>query len=158
MSKKDFNWKKYLIECLESTNFCCIATVDPKGVWANPVYFSFDEKFNLYFISQMNSRHMQNLKKDSRISVAIFSTAQKGHIAGIQLEGNARILTKNDNKKEIQHAFDTYFGRAGKGPDVKDYINNPSWLYVKITSADIYYFNTRFFKDERQTVPKEVYE
>lgn len=157
MSFKDFNWKKYLKECLDSTNFSCIATIDKKGVWANPVYFAYDQKFALYFISQLSSRHMQNLQRDPRISVAIFSTAQKGDVAGIQLEGKAKILTENDNREEIHQAFDTYYGRAGRGPDVKDYINNPTWLYVKITPEDIYYFDTRFFKEERQRVPKELY-
>lgn len=156
MNNKKFNWKKYLKECLESTNYCCIATVDPKGVWANPVYFAYDEKFNLYFISQMDSRHMQNLKKDPRISVAIYKTEQKGDVLGIQLQGNAKIIL--DDEKEIQHAFDMYYGRAGKGPDVQNYINNPTWLYVKITPEHIYYFDTRFFGEERQEVPKEIYE
>lgn len=154
--KKDFNWKKYLTECLDSTTFCCIATVDPKGVWANPVYFSFDENFNLYFISQMQSRHMQNLKKDPGISVAIYKTEQKGDVFGTYIEGEAKIILKD--KEKIQEAFDIYYGRAGKGPDVQGYMNNPTWLYVKVTPNHIYYFDTRFFDEERQEVPKEIYE
>lgn len=156
MNSKDFDWKKYLKECLDSTEYCCIATVDKKGVWANPVYFAYDEKFNLYFISQMNSRHMQNLKKDPRISVAIYKTEQKGDVLGTYIEGKVKIIL--ENKKEIKKAFNVYYGRAGKGPDVQQYLNNPSWLYVKITPEHIYYFNTRFFDEERQEVPKEAYE
>lgn len=154
--KKNFNWRKYLKECLESTTFCCIATVDPKGVWANPVYFAYDEKFNLYFISQMKSRHMQNLNKDPRISVSIYKTEQKGDVAGTYIEGQAEIILKD--KKEIKKAFDVYYGRAGKGPDVQGYINNPTWLYVKVTPSHIYYFDTRFFDEDRQEIPKEIYE
>lgn len=140
---------------MESTNYCCIATVDKKGVWANPVYFAWDNKFNLYFISQMRSRHMQNLTKNPTISVAIYKTEQKGDVLGIQLEGNAKIIL--DDKEEIRHAFDTYYGRAGKGPDVQGYMNNPTWLYVKIIPEHIYYFDTRFFDEERQEVPKRIY-
>lgn len=156
MNKKNFGWKKYLKECLDSTNFCCIGTVDPKGVWTNPVYFAYDRQFNLYFISQMSSRHMQNLKKDPRISVSIYKTEQKGDVVGVYIEGQAEIILKD--KKEIQKAFDIYYGRAGKGPDVKGYINNPTWLYVKVTPTQIHYFDTRFFKEERQIAPGEVYE
>lgn len=152
---KNFDWKKYLKECLESTNYCCIATVDPKGVWANPVYFAYDGQFNLYFISQMSSRHMQNLKKDFRISVSIYKTEQKGDVVGVYIEGKAKIILRN--KDEIEKAFDIYYGRAGKGPDVKQYLNNPTWLYVKVTPIQIHYFDTRFFKEERQEVPKGVY-
>ncbi len=154
----NFNWKKYLTECLKSTDYCCLGTVDEKGVWTNPVYFAWDEKFNFYFISQMTSRHMQNTQKDPRVSLAIFSTAQKGDVAGIQLEGEAKILSESDTKDEIQNAYDTYYGRAGKGPDVQGYINNPTWLYVKITPVQIYYFDTKFFEEERQTVPMKELE
>lgn len=156
MNKKDFDWKKHLTECLISTEYCCIATVDPKGVWANPVYFAYDEKFNLYFISQMPSRHMQNLKKNPRVAVSIYKTEQKGDVVGTYIEGEAKIIL--EDKEEIQKAFDTYYGRAGKGPDVQGYINNPTWLYVKITPEAIFYFDTRFFKEDRQEVPKDVYE
>lgn len=155
MKAKDFNWKKYLSECLESTNYCCIATIDEKGVWANPVYFAYDEKFNLYFISQMNSRHMQNLNNNPRISVAIYKTEQKGDVVGTYIEGEAQVILKDE--KEIQNAFDIYYGRAGKGPDVQGYIKNPSWIYVRVVPEAIYYFDTRFFDEERQMVPKEIY-
>ncbi|MDO8503572.1 MAG: pyridoxamine 5'-phosphate oxidase family protein [bacterium] len=153
ISKTSFNWKKYLLECMQSTDYCCIATVDKKGVWSNPVYFAWDNKFNLYFISQMRSRHMQNIERNPRTAVSIYKTQQKGDVLGIQLEGKAKILSKKDLREEIQHAYDTYYGRAGRGPDVQGYINNPSWLYVKITPEHVYYFDTRFFGEERQEVP-----
>src|SRR3990172_11968587 len=128
MHKANFNWKKYLLECLNSTEYCSISTVDKKGVWSNPVFFAWDDKFNLYFISQMKSRHMQNLQTNSRIAVSVYKTEQKGDVYGIQLEGNGKILSQ---KNEIKKAFDIYYGRAGKGPDVQGYINNPTWIFVK---------------------------
>ena len=152
-NKEDFDWKKYLLKCIQSTDYCCIATVDEEGVWSNPVYFAWDERFNLYFISQMHSRHMQNLQKNPRIAVSIYKTEQKGDVVGIQLEGTVKVISESDGKKEIQHAYNVYYGRAGHGPDVQQYINNPTWLYVKITPKQIYYFDTRFFGEERQTVP-----
>ena len=148
-----FDWKKYIIECLKSTDYCCIATVDQKGVWSNPVYFAWDDNFIFYFISQMKSRHMQNIKKNARVAFSIYKTEQKGDVVGIQVEGDAVILTKDDSKNEIQHAYDVYYGRAGHGPDVQQYINNPTWLYVKIKPEKMYYFNTRFFEEERQEIP-----
>ncbi|MBI2032817.1 MAG: pyridoxamine 5'-phosphate oxidase family protein [Candidatus Levybacteria bacterium] len=155
MKTKSFNWKKYIEEALSVTDFCSIATVDKKGVWSSPVYFAWDKNYNFYFISQMKSRHMQNIKSNSRIAVSIYKTEQKGDIVGIQLEGTAKILSRNDGEKEINHAHDTYYGRAGFGPDMKEYLNNPTWLYVKITPENIFYFDTRFFGEERQLVPQE---
>lgn len=155
INKLIFDWKKYLLACMNSTDYCSIATVDEKGVWSNPVYFAWDDRFNFYFISQMHSRHMQNLNKNPRIAVSIYKTEQKGDVVGIQLEGTGKILSKKDNKEEIQHAYNTYYGRAGKCPDIQGYINNPTWLYVKITPEQIYYFDTEIFDEERQEVPME---
>lgn len=151
MIKKNFDWKKHITEALSATDYCCIATVDEKGVWSNPVYFAWDNKFNLYFISQMESRHMKNLQRDNRISISIYKTEQKEDVLGIQLEGQATILT--GNQEAMKKAFDIYFGRAGKGKDQEEYINNPTWHFVKIVPEQIYYFDTRYFGEERQTVP-----
>lgn len=153
MDTKTFNWKKHLDEALGSTNFCCTATADEKGVWSNPVYFAWDAQYNLYFISQMTSRHMKNIEKNSQVSVSIYKTEQNESVIGIQLEGTAGILSEKDGEMEIKHAYNTYYGRAGNGPDVEEYLNNPTWLYVKITPVHLYYFDTRFFGEERQLVP-----
>ncbi len=153
VNKANFDWKKHIDEALNATDFCSIATVDGKGVWSNPVYFAWDNEYIFYFISQMPSRHMQNLKKNNRIAISVYKTEQKGDVIGIQLEGVAEIISEKDGKEEIQHAYDTYYGRAGHGPDVQGYINNPTWLYVKITPEQIYYFDTRFFDEERKLVP-----
>lgn len=139
---------------MQSTRFCCIATVDQKGVWTNPVFFAWDDAFNLYFISQMHSRHMQNLQKDSNISISIYNTEQKDDVAGVQLIGSAHILT---NSEEIRSAFNTYYTRAGKGRDVQQYIDNPTWFFLKVILGNLYYFDTRFFGEERQEVPTHVY-
>lgn len=150
MNKSSFDWKKYLVACLNSTEYCSLATVDKKGVWSNPVFFAWDDKFNLYFISQMHTRHMQNLKKDSRVAVSIYKTEQKGDVCGIQLEGKGKIITDTG---EIKKAHEIYFERAEKGSDIESYINNPTWILVKIVPEHIYYLDTRFFGEERQVVP-----
>lgn len=153
MDASEFDWKKYISEALSATNFFCIATVDKKGVWSNPVYFAWDSKYNFYFISQMESRHMKNIKRNSRVSASIYKTEQKDDIIGVQLEGDATILSKDSDEKEIKHAYDTYYGRAGKGPDMQAYLNDSTWLYVKITPEKLYYFDTRFFGEVRRVVP-----
>lgn len=149
MKSNNFDWKKYFIECLESTDYCCIATVDEKGVWANPVYFAWDEKFNLYFISQLHSRHMQNIAKNPRVSVAIFKTEQKGEVIGIQLEGEASVL---ENPEEKLSAGKIYYGRVGSLKQNGTFVDRPEWKFVKITPENIYYFNSEIFGEERQEV------
>lgn len=157
-----FDWRKYLEECMSSTEYCCIATVDAAGVWSNPVYFAWDRNFKLYFISQPQSRHMKNLERDPRISVSIYSTGQSsfGDLSGVQLEGRAHILQE---EKDIQYAYATYYGRrypeigrdnSGKNEDA--YINNPEWAFVEIIPEHIYYFDTKLFGEKRQEVPRDA--
>lgn len=152
MNKDNFEWKKHLIECMESTYYCSIATVDDKGVWVNPVYFAWDEEFNLYFISQPHVRHMKNIKKNSRVSMAIYKTEQKGDVIGIQLEGDAFILESDEEKTQ---ANKIYYGRKGSLEQNEPFIDDPKWLFVKVTPENIYYFNSIVFGEERQEVPKE---
>lgn len=154
ISPESFNWKKYIDEALQATEYCCLATVDQKGVWSNPVYYAWDDQYNLYFISQMHSRHMQNLTKNSRVAISVFKTEQKGDVVGIQLEGDAEILL--DDTEAIQHAFTIYHGRTGGGEDVQQYINDPTWIFVKVIPERLYYFDTRFFEEERQQVPLQL--
>lgn len=150
MDKGTFEWSKYIKECFDSTTFCSMGTIDPKGVWVNPVFFAYDTHANLYFISQMPSRHMQNLKQNTRISMAIYKTNQTDHVVGSYLEGTANILTES---AEIEEAHKIYFNRAGTGEDVQQYINNPTWIFVKVIPDHLYYFDTRFFEEERVEVP-----
>ncbi len=164
MEIDNFNWKKYLVECLESTEFCCLATIDAElGTWTSPVYFAWDEWFNLYFVSQPPSRHMQNLVKDKRMAVAIYSTKQStfGDVIGIQLYGDAQLLTSKD---DVYKAYASYYGRKypntgrnAKGKNEEAYMNNPDWMFVKISPKNIEYFDTRVFGEERQSVPREIF-
>ncbi len=152
VDKSTFNWKRHLLECMQSTDYCCIATIDKKGVWANPVYFAWDKNFNLYFISMPQVRHMQNITENPKVAVAIYKTEQKGNVVGIQIEGKASILKDQEEK---QKAHEIYYGRVGSFKQNKPFIDNPQWLFVKITPENIYYFNSKVFGEERQQVPKE---
>jgi general stress protein 26 len=149
---KDIDWKKLLSDCMEATDYCSIATVDKKGVWSNPVYFAWDVDWSLYFISQMPSRHMQNIKNDNRVAVSIYKTEQKGDVIGIQIEGTAQIL---ENIEEKSKANKVYYSRKGSLEQNEPFIDDPEWLFVKITPESMYYFNSKIFGETRQIVPIE---
>lgn len=82
--------------------------------------------------------------------MAIYKTNQTDHVVGSYLEGTANILTES---AEIEEAHKIYFNRAGTGEDVQQYINNPTWIFVKVIPDHLYYFDTRFFEEERVEVP-----
>jgi nitroimidazol reductase NimA-like FMN-containing flavoprotein (pyridoxamine 5'-phosphate oxidase superfamily) len=145
-----FNWKQYIEEVLAATPYCALGTIGQKGSWTNPVFFAWDTGWNLYFVSLPASRHMQNITKDGRVSMAIYATDQdtKGDVRGIQLSGTAEV-TRGEAREE---AMRVYFTRAeGQEASYRD------WEFVKMTVSDLYYFDTRFFEENRMEVPRHVY-
>ncbi len=162
-----FEWGNYLNNCLESTEYLCLATVDGEsGVWSNPVYFSWDTHLNIYFISLPNARHMHNLIQDPRASVSIYPTNQlsQGEVFGMQAEGRAEILT---TKEDISAAYALYYRRVDPKTQQSEHqplesflLGISAWQFVKFSPEKIYYFDTRFFDEEqqgRQEVPESVY-
>lgn len=163
MTNTAFDWARYIKECLDGTEYCCLATNTTDSVWANPVYFSYDSDVSLYFISQPHSLHMKNIERSPKVSVAIFSTAQSTHgdVWGIQLNGDAKIIR---DLSSAQIAYECYYGRVfpndrknTRGPGPADYINDDSeWQFVKVTTLEMWYFDNRFFGEERARVPSDL--
>lgn len=158
----ELDWTRYLKECLDSTEYCCLATGTSDSLWANPVYFSYDGDLNLYFISQPHSLHMKNIARAPAISLAIYNTSQSTHgdVCGIQLAANAQLLSDRETTAE---AYDCYFGRVYPGErrnpkkGVQDYLgSSAAWIFVKLSPQEIWYFDTRFFGEERVKVPENI--
>jgi len=158
MKAKRFDWGKHIISCLNSTQFFALATENKNKTWVCPVYFTFDEKLQFFFISQPSSKHMQNIKKNSHVSVAVYSTAQEPRkdVLGIQFEGTAKVVS---GKSATRYARSVYLKSTPDRHPVKagDYMSlKGSWLFVKIVPKQMYYFDTRFFGENRQKVPTRV--
>ncbi len=155
MDKSNFNWKKYIDACLASTQYCSLATFGKEGVWCNPVYFAWNEQYDLYFISMPHSRHMHNISENSFISVAVYSTEQDTltDVCGLQIKGEAFLL----EDKDVPAAHKVYYhrvypdGNHNKKPE--ENIGLAEWRFVKIMPSEMYYFDTRFFGEQRQQVP-----
>ena len=155
-----FDWSKNLKEVMDRTEFMALSTVSAEGNWVCPVQFSYDEHFNLYFKSMPSSRHMQYLRSNPDVSVAIFSTNRfpNGDVAGLQLKGKAEILsTQNDVEVAAQH----HYGRSKQGIDYHTKVaehmgENAEWNFVRVIPTEVWYFDTRYFDEERQRVPLET--
>lgn len=158
METNVINWEKLLLEAFNSTPFGCLATHGDEGVWASPVFFSWDEACNLYFISEFGTRHMDNILQNQQVSYAIYPTNQADDVLGLQIVGNAKVLKEQN---DIHSAFSYYFGRIypGQHPKFGDkidspYAYNPDWNFVKITPSEIFMFDTRYFGEKRVLVPE----
>ena len=147
---------------MDSTLFCALSTLENDRTWTCPVLFAYDDKFNLYFISMLSSKHMQNIMKNRQVSVAIYSTkfGVDDDVFGIQMVGKARVLPDS----EVGRAYEIYHKRKFPEANIlKKQLHKTmlillkKWKFVKIEPVEIHYFDTRFFDEERQIVPKEAY-
>jgi uncharacterized protein YhbP (UPF0306 family) len=153
----NLDWPKRLKDCLESTQFMALATSGPEKIWNHAVFFAYDTELNFYFISEPHSRHMNNIKANPEVAVAIFSTQQSptDDVLGLQIRGQAQILS--DDLIPAAHAI--YYQRSpeisGIPADIKSYLGDAAWKFVKITPDEIGLFDTEA-SPERQTAPKGV--
>ncbi|MBI3955296.1 pyridoxamine 5'-phosphate oxidase family protein [Candidatus Gottesmanbacteria bacterium] len=92
------NNKQKLLQYLKSHNFMTVATVDGKP-WVANVYYVVDDDFNLYFLSEPQSKHGQDLVRNPLVACSIADSHQKvtDQKIGVQLQGMTKmvnVLTK----------------------------------------------------------------
>lgn len=93
--------------------YITIATTSKKGIpWNTPVYSSFDENYNFYWISWRKNQHSRNIKENSQIFIVIYdSTAKEGQGHGVYIKAKAIEL---DKPTEIEYALNHLDGRINK--------------------------------------------
>ncbi len=140
--------------CMDSTLYCSLSTVDANGSWVCPVGFAYGENFDIYFVSSPNSRHMKNISADKRVSLAIYSTDQAATSSkrGVQLIGEAELLT---DQKQIEDAYKVYFAKfpVWDNTDVSYFKKKDcEWPFVMIKPKSLFYFDNGRFGENRKAV------
>ncbi len=100
-----------VMQILDSTIFCTLSTVCNDGSpWASPVFFVFDNNSNIYWWTDAESVHSQNLDRDNRVFITMFNpNASEKEAAGVYMEAKARILEEGE---ELKSALALYNQRA----------------------------------------------
>lgn len=151
----EIDWNQKVREILDRTEFLALSTMGDGDTWTCPVAFSYDEKMNLYFISMMHTKHVKNIIKESKVSVAIFSTERyaSGDVSGLQLSG---LATEILDSKELQSAAENYFSRSANNDE---FMNQTSakdvealWHFFKIVPKELWCFDSRIFGELRERV------
>jgi len=107
-----------LLEALNRAEIMALSTLDRDGgSWTSPVQYQWDRHLNLYFASLPGARHVANLRRDARVSTAIYSfPGPPGGNLGLQIRGTATPAGAAD----------------GQG-----------WLRFKITPTEAWCFDSR---------------
>ena len=61
-------------EALARTDIMAVSTIGPDGPWTSPVLYRHNDKLELFFMSQADTKHGANIKRDARVAVAIYNS------------------------------------------------------------------------------------
>lgn len=66
-----------------------IATVNPDGSpWSSPVHMYSDDEY-VYWLSKPNKQHSQNIERDARTHLSLFSPEVSRGLQGVYIKGQA---------------------------------------------------------------------
>jgi general stress protein 26 len=89
------DWNAKVKEALERTDIMALSTIGDDGSWTSPVQFTYSSQLVLSFLSMMDAKHVTNILKDPRVSVAIYKPEPfpGGGNLGLQIKGKTRLIT-----------------------------------------------------------------
>lgn len=101
--------KKIILENIYMT----IATATKDGrPWISPVFFAYDENYNLFWVSNKDSLHSNLIKDNPQIAIVIFnSQAPEDEGDGVYFESIASVL---EDDIEIKQAMELLSKRVTK--------------------------------------------
>ena len=133
-------------EIIEGNKFLSLATVDNDGnLWSTPLSYSYDENYNFYFTSELDSQHIINIIDNPNVSFTIFdSTRRVSDVDGLQIRGIVGEVDKENLEKVVKNYYQFVF----KDPKEREEWEAP-YTYFLENNKPIY----RFF----QIMPTEIY-
>ncbi|MCX6753838.1 MAG: pyridoxamine 5'-phosphate oxidase family protein [Candidatus Nomurabacteria bacterium] len=119
-------------EILESSPYLVIASVDKNSMPNNsPMFSAYDEKYNFYWNSQIDSKHSENIRNNPNVFCVIFnSSVKEGDGSSVYMEGKAYELNE---KEETRYAMKVFYAKKGKDP-------KPEELYLGDSPRRFYKF------------------
>lgn len=86
-------------QILSENIYCTVATSSPSGnPWISPVFFGYDDDFNIYWISDKNSKHSQLIRENPQVAIVVFnSQAPEGKGDGVYIEAEVHELSSKDD-------------------------------------------------------------
>lgn len=143
-------------QIIKSNIYCSISTCSVDRIpWATPVFFIYDEQWNIYWSSAVNSQHSQNIYTNhGRVAIAIYgSVLPMGTGQGLYLTGTAAELDPN----QVEWAIHTTSTRAGKviNRTAADYLNHSCRRFYQFTPSQVWVTGDRIER-ENQLVDTKI--
>jgi len=92
------DYKREAIEILAKNIYMTVATASPEGnPWVSPVFFVYDDLYNLYWVSNKNARHSEYVRVNPKVAIAIFdSSAVEGAGDGVYVEATVEEMVEEN--------------------------------------------------------------
>ncbi|TMD11835.1 MAG: pyridoxamine 5'-phosphate oxidase family protein [Chloroflexi bacterium] len=93
---------------MNASSLCSLATVSPGGrAHINHMYFAWNDRFDVFWISDRDSTHSRNVVRNSSAAVTIYASNQiwGKPDRGIQLLGTAHESTSRDSRNAYARRF-----------------------------------------------------
>lgn len=95
--------RRLVHEILAKGYVMSLATLDEEGVWVCDVIYIYDANFNIYWRSQVSTRHSKAIAKKKVVSATITTSVLGGKNEGLQIEGMAEIDKRPDLEMFAAH-------------------------------------------------------
>ena len=89
-------------EIIANIQYVTIASVDEDGQpWNAPVFYAYDENYNFYWGSHIDSQHSKNILANGKVFLVIYdSTVPAGEGEGVYVKATASEITEPDEIAE----------------------------------------------------------
>jgi len=131
-TKTNIDWHAKVKEALNRTDVMALSTIGDDGSWTSPVQYRHGPKLELYFESMKDTKHVANIRKDPRVSVAIYWPEEfpGGGSLGLQIRGTAEECMGENNRRPSESG---------------------GWHTFKVTPDEVWCFDSRV-SPERQKI------
>ena len=136
-------------DIIKNNIYLTLATTDGNLPWSAPLFYCVDDKYNFYYISQMDSLHIKHILKNPKVAFAIFdSQAPEGQGNGVQVSGKAVLIDKEDDIGEALKHYHTSFISCTP----KDFDGSKPYRIFKIIPEKFYVLDPEADVDKREEV------
>lgn len=144
--------RKLIEEILSRGYEMSLATYDEGGLWVSDVVYVYDGDFNIYWRSQVSTRHSKAIEENSHVAVTITTSVHGGKNEGLQIigkaekvKGSVEIFVAHLHKRygEIPHSMHIDENNKLTEPEI-------SWYKLKPIKIELIY--EKYYGFDKQIV------
>lgn len=115
--------KDKAVHIIQTNSYLTLATVTKDNKpWNTPLWFCTDSSFSFYFVSPVNTVHVENIRRNKEGFITIFdSHAQEGD--GIGVYSIVEITELND-EKSVNNGVSILYKNKGRTRSASEFLEN----------------------------------